>query len=76
MSDKPDLSWIKDIISHPATSVFYFSAVSEDCGAQFVHTASSSSDMSENCGAKLSTQDDAEVEEQLDALDESEAAED
>mgnify|MGYP006934466925 CR=1 FL=1 len=29
MSDKPDLSWIKDIISHPATSVFYFSAVSE-----------------------------------------------
>jgi hypothetical protein len=32
--------------------------------------------MSENCGAKLSTQDDAEVEEQLDALDESEAAED
>jgi len=60
-------------IEHPR---FENDDVSEDCGAQFVHTASSTSDMSENCGAKLSTQDEAEVDEQLDALDESEAAED
>jgi len=40
------------------------------------HPRFENDDVSEDCGAKLSTQDDAEVEEQLDALDESEAAED